>query len=133
MLRRLWEAGASVPYPVEPSEHGFVMQFVGSGDASAPRLADARIERADAPAVFEKVLDQLRILAREGVAHGDLSAYNILLQHGRPWIIDVPQAMDLDEANGVAHFTRDVANICRHFERLGVASDPEALAAELLR
>jgi RIO kinase 1 len=132
MLRRLWEAGASVPYPVEEVEHGFLMQFVGSGNGAAPRLADTRIERDEAGVVFERLVEQLAILARVGVVHGDLSAYNVLLLHGRPWIIDVPQAMSLDHSRGREFFRRDVANVCRYFERLGITTDPEALAAELL-
>jgi RIO kinase 1 len=131
-LRRLWDAGASVPYPVEEVEHGFVMQYIGTEGSGAPRLADARLGRDEAAVLFERVVSQLQILAREGIVHGDLSAYNILLQHGRPWIIDVPQAMELDHSQGRELFKRDVANLCRHFERLGISSDPESLTAELL-
>lgn len=132
MLHRLWSAGASVPYPVEEIEHGFVMQYVGTVGAAAPRLADVRLSAADAEAVFERLVDQLRILATEGIVHGDLSAYNVLYQHGRPWIIDVPQAIEIDDAHGIEFFRRDVANLCHHFARLGLHRDPEALVTELL-
>jgi RIO kinase 1 len=132
MLRRLWEAGASVPYPVEEVEHGFLMQYVGTVGAAAPRLADVRLARDQAAVMCERVVEQLAILAREGVVHGDLSAYNVLVQHGRPWLIDMPQAVELGHSMGRDLFVRDVANICRHFERFGIVRDPEALAAELL-
>lgn len=132
-LRRLWGAGASVPYPVERSEHGFLMQYVGSLGAAAPRLADVRLERDDAGVVFERVVDELRVFAREGIVHGDLSAYNILLQHGRPWIIDLPQAVDLyTYPEGRDLFIRDVENVCRYFGGRGVDRDAGELVAELL-
>jgi RIO kinase 1 len=131
-LRHLWDAGASVPYPVEEVGHGFVMQFIGNGDASAPRLVDSRLEHNVATKVFDRLIEQLAILARCNIAHGDLSAYNVLVQHGRPWVIDVPQALPLDHPQGRAAYIRDVTNICTYFERLGIRTDPEALVAGLL-
>jgi RIO kinase 1 len=132
-LRRMWEAGVKVPYPVAMSEHGFYMQYIGTLDQAAPRLADVRLDDESAATIFDHVVDDLHALARVGVVHGDLSAYNILVQHGRPWIIDVPQAVDLHlHAAGRELFERDVINICNHFARLGVRRDPGDLTEELL-
>lgn len=132
-LRFLWEQGASVPYPVEATGHGFLMQYIGSGAQAAPRLADIRLERSDAVRVFDRLVDDLHVLARAGIVHGDLSAYNVLLQHGRPWIIDMPQALDLYlHPQGQQLFVRDVTNLCAYFRRQGLACDVRGLAAELL-
>ena len=131
-LERLWQAGARVPFPVEPAEHGFYMQYVGTIASGAPRLADMRLSREEAVSIFDKLIDQLRIFAALGVVHGDLSAYNVLVQHGAPWIIDMPQAVDLDHSRGPELFARDVANLCTHFTRLGAHRDPDALTRELL-
>jgi RIO kinase 1 len=132
-LRRLWAAGASVPFPVESVPHAFYMQYVGTVGAAAPRLADLRPERDEAAAIFDRLVEELRILVREGIVHADLSEYNVLVQHGRPWIIDVPQAVDLYvHPRGREHLTRDVARLCRFFERRGVACDARELTAELL-
>ena len=132
-LRTLWEAGASVPYPVEENGHGFLMQYIGTVGGAAPRLADVRLSPDDAATVFDRLVEQVRILAREGIVHGDLSAYNVLLQHGRPWIIDLPQALDLyAHPRGMDLFARDVANLCSYFGRLGVACDARSLTAEVL-
>ena len=43
VLIRADEAGVSVPYPVEQSEDGIVMQFLGDDRTSAPRLVSARL------------------------------------------------------------------------------------------
>lgn len=132
-LRRLWSAGASVPYPVERSEHGFLMQYVGTLGEAAPRLADVRPGLDEAAVIFDRVVEQVRIFAREGIVHGDLSAYNILLQHGRPWIIDLPQAVDLyTYPEGRDLFARDVENVCRWFGSRGVHCDPDRLTAEIM-
>jgi len=132
-LRRLWEAGASVPYPVQETDHGFLMQYVGTLGAAAPRLADVRLEPEEARTVFDRLVDELRIFVREGVVHGDFSAYNVLLQHGRPWIIDLPQAVELDvHPNGPELLARDVASLCAYFSRRGIDCDAEALTGDLL-
>jgi RIO kinase 1 len=66
------------------------------------------------------------------VIHGDLSAYNLLVLDGRLTVIDLPQAID-PRKNRHAHalLERDVRRICEHFERLGVRSSPDRLAADL--
>lgn len=132
-LRTLWEAGASVPYPVEETGHGFLMQYIGTVGGAAPRLADVRLSPEDAVVVFDRLVEQLRILAREGIVHGDLSAYNVLLQHGRPWIIDLPQSLDLyAHPRGMELFARDVSNLCTYFARVGVPRDARRLTADVL-
>jgi RIO kinase 1 len=133
VLRRLWAAGASVPYPVEHAHSAFLMQYVGTLGAAAPRLADLRPDRDEAAVIFDRLLEELRIFVREGVVHADLSEYNVLVLHGRPWLIDVPQAVDLyGHTRGREHFTRDVASLCRYFERRGLACNARDLIAELL-
>jgi RIO kinase 1 len=132
-LRRLWHAGASVPYPVEECPHGFLMQYVGTPSAAAPRLADVRLGRDEAAAILDRLVDELRVFAREGIVHGDLSAYNVLMLHGRPWIIDLPQALDLyTDPTGPELFARDVVNVCTYFRKIGVQCDAQTLIGELL-
>lgn len=128
VLRRLWEAGVSVPFPVEQSGDRFLMQYVGTLDGAAPRLADARLGAQERDQIYERLRDELRVMTRVGMIHADLSAYNILVQHGRPWIIDVPQAVDLYEhPNASEILERDVRNICGFFKR-----DHRPLLAELI-
>lgn len=132
-LRRLWEVGARVPYPVSEGGHNFLMQYIGTVGGAAPRLADLRPSRDEATVLFDHLVEELHVLAREGVVHGDLSAYNVLVQHGRPWIIDLPQAIDLYEhPRGFELFARDVWNLCDYFVRRGVACDARRLTNELL-
>ena len=42
-LRSAWEAGVTVPYPVEQTELGLMMEFIGDEEGAAPKLAQARL------------------------------------------------------------------------------------------
>jgi len=79
------------------------------------------------------VQGELRALARANLVHADLSPYNVLWWRDRLWTIDFPQAVDLIEnPHGFDLLHHDVTTMCTWFTRQGVATDAEALFAELL-
>src|SRR5690554_5639034 len=93
-LWRLTEAGLSVPRPAvgpavtECAEAGSVvlMEFIGDGDAPAPRLSDVRFgsdERERAEKALSQSVAILLGLADLGLVHGDYSTYNLLWHDGR--------------------------------------------------
>lgn len=123
-LRRLWAAGATVPYPVEGGP-SLLMQYIGDEDQAAPRLVDSRLTRPEAEELLRQVLDNIRIFAAEGVVHADLSAFNVLVWEGEAWIIDFPQAVDLAfNPHAMELLQRDIENICRYFEKYRIHVDP---------
>jgi len=133
MLRHAWDAGASVPYPVEQTEDGLLMEFIGDDTMAAPKLAQARLSAAELASAWDQLLASLRALTAAGLAHADLSAYNLLWWEGRLVLIDLPQAVEFTtntDAYDLLH--RDVANVGDWFTRNGVAVDIEATYAELL-
>ncbi|MFI5261086.1 MAG: RIO1 family regulatory kinase/ATPase [Candidatus Limnocylindrales bacterium] len=134
MLRRAWEAGAAVPYPVEPTEDGLLMEFVGDASlVAAPRLVNAGLDRQGLVEAWEQLLGDVRRLARAHVVHADLSAYNLLWWQDRVVIIDFPQAVDAitnPAAPDLLH--RDIVNVTTWFGRHGLALDAEALFATLV-
>jgi len=133
MLRRAWEAGASVPYPVEKTDHGLMMEFIGDESQAAPKLAQARLSPAELASAWGQVLDNLRALTAAGLVHADLSAYNLLWWDERLIVIDLPQAVEFTtNADAYELLHRDVANVGDWFARRGVPVDPEAVYAELL-
>ena len=140
VLSRLWRAGAAVPYPVQLDGTELMMEFIGEHDSddghgvAAPRLAELRPERREANELYAQLREVLIALAEAGYAHGDLSAYNILVHRGRLVLIDLPQAIDLvGNPQGFDYLRRDCRNICTWFTARGAAADDEALADELLR
>ena len=133
MLTRAYAAGASVPYPVEQTEHGLLMEFLGDESRAAPKLAEARLSAAELGQAWSQLLDNLRALTAAGLVHADLSAYNLLWWADEVWMIDFPQAVDI-AANpmGLDFLHRDVANIAAWFGRQGLERDPEDLFTFLL-
>jgi RIO kinase 1 len=133
MLERAWGSGASVPYPVERTEDGVVMEFIGDAGAAAPRLAQAQLSASQLESAWEQLVDNLQKLTSTGLVHADLSAYNILWWRDRLVIIDLPQAVEFTtntDAPDLLH--RDLANVAAWFDRRGVAVDLEAVYGELI-
>jgi RIO kinase 1 len=75
------------------------------------------------------------VLARCGLAHGDLSAYNILVDGDRAVFIDVPQVVDVvANPRGPEFLARDVRNVGTWFAARGQPDvDVDGLTADLLR
>lgn len=132
-LSRLAELGAPVPYPVQVSETEVLMEFIGEGRVAAPRLAQVRASRDELRDLFQQVADFMRTLALAGLAHGDLSPYNLLVHRGRVIAIDLPQVVDVvANPNGFDLLHRDCVNVCDWFTRQRLECDAEELFAELV-
>ncbi|MFF0861904.1 serine protein kinase RIO [Nonomuraea sp. NPDC003560] len=131
-LCRLWELGVPVPYPVQIVGTEILEEFVGTPDGyAAPRLAQVSDGLDD---LWEQLVAAMVTLAAEGLAHGDLSPYNLLVHQGRLVIIDLPQIVDvIAHPTGPSYLERDARNVATWFAAKGVAAaDPDALA-DLLR
>ena len=132
-LCRAFEAGVPVPYPVQVNSTEVLMEFIGDGRTAAPRLAQVHATRAELEPLFDQTFEILRSFTRAGVAHGDLSAYNLLVDHGRVVVIDLPQLVDLAANPGGLDFLhRDVVNVCTWFSRRGLERDAESFFAALV-
>jgi len=133
MLERAWAAGASVPYPVERTDDGILMEFVGDRRSAAPRLVQAGLSRDEARDAADQLIASLHALSSTNIVHADLSAYNILWWRGRLVIIDFPQAVEaLSNPHSADLLYRDLQNIGGWFARQRVDIDIEGLFAELV-
>ncbi|MGA9275693.1 RIO1 family regulatory kinase/ATPase [Ilumatobacter sp.] len=133
IMTRLWKAGLSVPYPIAYGDDVFDLEYIGDDTQAAPQLNAARLTRVELDEAFAQVVAGLRIVIREGFAHGDLSAYNLLWWDDRIWFIDFPQAVDI-AANlaGLDFVRRDVVNICGWFQHKGLDVDADDVFDDLL-
>ncbi|HYU85952.1 MAG TPA: RIO1 family regulatory kinase/ATPase [Kribbellaceae bacterium] len=134
---RLWTAGVPVPYPVQIDGTEILMEFItdpdGDGVAAAPRLAQVRPRGELLRSYFDQLRDAMAELARAGLAHGDLSPYNILAQGNRVVLIDLPQVVDIvGNPQGMDFLMRDCHNICTWFTARGLDVDEHELFGELL-
>ena len=132
-LERAFAAGATVPYPVEFTGDGMLMQLIGDELGAAPRLVNARLSPDELRLAYEQLLAELTALTRASLVHADLSPFNVLWWRDRLWLIDFPQAVDLvSNPHGFDLLHHDVTTMCSWFARHGVDSDPEEVFASLL-
>lgn len=123
-LVRLAEAGVTVPPPVEPTDDGYRMAFIGDGKRAAPRLAETRLDARTATRVWAELEEEIARMLAVDVVHGDLSAYNVLWWRGRAVIIDLSQAVDaITHPAARELLVRDVDRLAGHFRRRGVSCD----------
>ena len=140
-LCRLWEVGVQlgvrvVPYPVQILGTELLLEFIGTDDGrAAPRLAQLRPDPGDLKDLWGQLVDALTVLARCQIAHGDLSAYNILVHEGRLVLIDLPQVVDVvSNPRGREFLARDVRNVATWFSARGYAGiDVDELTRDLLQ
>ena len=133
-LKRCWDLGLPVPYPVQIDGTEILMEWVTDDEGeSAPRLAQTRPEPVLLASYFDQLRGVMTTLAQHGLVHGDLSAYNLLAAGDRLVVIDLPQMVDLaGNLNGADFLMRDCTNVCGWFRGRGLDVDEHALFAELL-
>ena len=135
-LSRLHGDGVAVPYPVQCSGTEVLMEFLGEPDGTAaPRLAQQRPGPDELCDLWHQLGAALGALAGRGLAHGDLSAYNLLVHRGRLTLIDLPQVVDvIGNPQGAEYLARDVRRIGEWFLARGLpdtAGGPDRLLADL--
>jgi RIO kinase 1 len=125
----------AVPYPVQLAGTELMLEFIGTPDGdAAPRLAQLRPAAAELADLWRQLVDALVVLARAGLAHGDLSPYNLLVQSGRLVLIDLPQVVDVvANPQGPDFLARDVRVVTTWFAARGVSGlDAGELTRSLL-
>jgi RIO kinase 1 len=141
-LSRLWtlsreRGGIRVPYPVSLDDAELLLEFVGGEDGvAAPRLAQARPAPSGLESLWQQTVSGLETLAEAGLAHGDLSPYNLLVHGGELVFIDLPQVVDIvANPQGPQFLRRDVQTMCTWFTARGLdraVADPEQVLGSLL-
>jgi RIO kinase 1 len=131
-LQRLAPTRADVPRPFAMCGSVVLMEYIGNGEGPAPHLNGIDMDVDQAQALFDRLLDNVETLLQANLIHGDLSPYNVLVWKGRPWIIDLPQAVDARfNRSAFELLRRDIGNISAFFARHGTQSDPADLALDL--
>lgn len=132
-LRRCWELGLPVPYPVQIDDTEIMMEWITHDGETAPRVAQVRPGREVVESLYEQLRDALATLVQAGLVHGDLSPYNTLVAGERLVIIDLPQVVDLvGNPRGMDFLLRDCTNMCGWFRSRGLEVDEQELFGELM-
>ena len=139
MTRQAWKGGCRVPAPARRVENMFSMRYLGDGDGPAPRLND--VDPPDPERLLGDVLEGVEGLARTGVVHSDLSAYNILLFNEKPWFIDFSEAIRVDRTGDVpwmrleqarSALARGTAALAKYFGKYDIEFEQEAYVAGIV-
>ena len=132
-LGQLWSAGIPVPYPVQLDRTELLLELIGDDGVAAPRLADLDADVGELDDLWQQCVEVLCALGAAGLTHGDLSAFNVLVQDGRVVLIDLPQVVDIVvNPQGLEYLLRDCHNISAWFAKRGVAADADELRAQIL-
>jgi RIO kinase 1 len=134
-LYRLYELGVAVPYPVQILGTELLQEFIGDvpSRSAAPRLAQARPTMPELADLWSQLVAAITLMARAGFAHGDLSAYNILVHDGRLVLIDLPQIVDVvSNPRGREFLLRDARNVASWFTSRGFEVSGDELGEELV-
>jgi RIO kinase 1 len=121
-LCQMHVAGVPVPYPVQVLGTEVLLEFIGEPDGTAaPRLADTGLRGAELDVMWDQLVRSMIDLARLGLAHGDLSAYNLLVHRDRLIMIDTPQVVDvISHPRGGEFLDRDAVNVGTWFAARGL-------------
>jgi len=118
-LEQAARAKVRVPKPIAVRKNVLVMEFIGKDGVSAPSMKEQ--QPSDPEKVYNLLLAYLKRLYRKAeLVHGDLSEYNIMMWKGRPVIFDVSQAVPTSHPMAELFLRRDLENVSRFFNRLGV-------------
>src|SRR5207253_6407689 len=93
-MRRLYDAGVSVPRPIALGENAMLMEYIGNEKWPAPALVQVRLPDEEVRPQYDKLMHDIELMLANERIHGDLSAHNILYWAGEAKIIDFPQAVN---------------------------------------
>ncbi|MFH1107216.1 MAG: RIO1 family regulatory kinase/ATPase [Candidatus Micrarchaeota archaeon] len=116
-LRLCIGAGMRVPRPLAHKDNVVIMEFLGENGIPSALLKDVWLE--DPKATLQLLLEDMRKMRSAGLAHADLSEFNVIVHEGRPYIIDLGQAVILSHPQADDFFKKDVHNVLKWFAKLG--------------
>ncbi len=116
-LSRLARAGVRVPETFGCVDGVLLMELITDEAGNvAPRLGDVVLSEEQAIEDHNLMIHYIKLMLCEGLVHGDLSEFNVLVDDYGPVIIDLPQAVNAAANNNAkAMFIRDVNNMRRYY------------------
>ncbi|MEM2337654.1 MAG: serine protein kinase RIO [Candidatus Bathyarchaeia archaeon] len=128
-LEQALAAEVRVPKPIAVRNNVLIMEFIGKDGVSAPSMKEQPPSNPER--IYKILITYLeRLYRKAGLVHGDLSEYNIMIWRGLPVLFDMAQAVPISHPLANFLLNRDIANLNRFFNRLGVNT---LLAEEVYR
>lgn len=116
-LYKLASAGVRVPKPYGCFDGVLLMELITDEDGDAAlRLNDVSMSADQAREDHALMMHYVKCMLCEGIVHGDLSEFNVLVDEDGPVIIDLPQAVQVASNNNArAMLDRDVRNMTEYY------------------
>ncbi len=131
-LKALHAVHADVPQPISAGENTVLMSYVGDETLPAPALHTVTLSKGEARFLFERALENIELMLKQGMIHGDLSEYNILYWEGEITLIDFPQVVEIgSNSNAGMILERDIVRVCQYFNRFGIGVSPDVIYQQL--
>ncbi len=119
-LNRAYDAGVRVPKPIVAKNNILVMEFIGDENGTPARLM-RQVKISNPEYIANKILDYVKKLYNDAkIVHGDLSAFNILIEDDEPVIIDLSQGLVVDHPLARELLNRDIDNLVKDFKKMGM-------------
>ncbi|MBW6451341.1 MAG: serine protein kinase RIO [DPANN group archaeon] len=121
-LEKAHSVGLSVPKTRCVRNNVLIMDMIEDGGQIANQLSKTILE--DPTVFFNEVKEMMRILFKDAdLVHADLSQYNILVRDEKPVFIDMGQSVLKNHPQVKTFLKRDVKNIVKYFNSLGVETN----------
>lgn len=130
-LELLRHAKVRAPTPIKCIRNVLVMSYIGDEKKPAPMLKDVLLKNPQK--IFDELLIFIERMYTNNIVHADLSSFNILLFHQKPYLIDAGQAVLFDHPGAQEFLKRDIHNIVQYFKKYNIQSDEQKILKKLQR
>jgi RIO kinase 1 len=123
-LERLNKAGVRAPKPIKFINNILVMSYIGDARQAAPMLKDVVLKNPKE--IFDTIVHFISLMYEKAeLVHGDMSAFNVLMHRGKPYIIDVGQGVVLEHPGAYEFLKRDIHNIVNYFKKYNIDANED--------
>ncbi len=131
-LKRACEHGVRVPRPIIAKDNVLIMEFIGDEEGNpAPLMRNSIISNPQK--ILDKLINYIKILYNDAnLVHGDLSGFNILINHDEPVIIDISQGVVVDHPIAEELLNRDISNLSKDFKKIGIQISEDELKSKIM-
>lgn len=131
-LDRLQKVSVRAPKPIISIKNVLVMEYIGNSDRPAPMLKDVTLDNPEE--IFHTLIDFVtRMYKKAELVHGDISAFNVLMHKGKPYLIDLGQGVLLEHPNSNEFLKRDIHNIVSYFKKFDIQADENKIYNNIIK
>ena len=133
-LQRAYKNKINVPKPIAIYKNVIIMEFVGEKNRDKMPIPAPLLKYAiprNLEKFFNKLVEDMKLMYKANIIHGDLSEFNILNNNETPVIIDLSHGLPRNANASNEMLERDVKNVSNFFRRKGLKIDEEEIIKKI--